>query len=110
MSARLSYNRGVTGPAARLWIYDDDGTLIDLSGASLSAKIGARGSAPKITKSSGVLGATGSGTEPDGVPNVAITWSGGDLDITPGIYLMQIIQGSSQRIWECEIEIKANIA
>lgn len=110
MSARLSYNRGVTSPSARLWIYDDDGTLIDLTGATLSAKIGARGSAPKTTKSSGVTGTLGAGTEPDGVPNLSITWSGSDLDIAPGIYLLQIIQGSNARIWECEIEIKANIA
>lgn len=109
MTVRLSYNRGVTAPSARLWIFDDDGTLIDLTGATLSVKIGARGATPKTTKASGVTGGLGAGTEPDGTPNVTIVWSGSELDIAPGIYLMQVIQGSNQRIWECEIEIKANI-
>ena len=111
MSFHLTYNQGVTTPSAKLWIYDDDGTLLDLSAASgFVVKIGARKQAAKLSKSAGIAGAVGAGTEPTGTPNLVITWSGTELNIAPGTWLIQVSMSSGARMWEGEIEILANIA
>lgn len=86
MSGPLRYYQGAERPALKLWLLDDDGTLIDFSsGYTFSFKVGAPGSV-LLTKTSGIVGAAGAGVEPTGTPNVTISWSAGELAITPGAY------------------------
>jgi hypothetical protein len=88
----VQYHSTADRPALELWLFDDDGTLLDLSSGSytFSLKIGTPGSAALLTKSSGIAGAAGSGTEPSGTPNLVITWSAGELALTPGNYTGQL--------------------
>lgn len=93
MSAfKLTYAKTADRPAAEGWIFDDDGALIDFSSGSYSyqLKIGNPGSAALLTKTSGITGAAGAGVEPTGTPNIVITWSAGELAITPGTYTAQL--------------------
>jgi hypothetical protein len=87
----LSYVRNAERPAARLWLFDDDGTLIDFSsGYTFSFKIGVVGATALLTKTTNIAGAVGAGTEPTGTPNVVITWTAGELNLTPGVYQWQL--------------------
>lgn len=106
--SKLRYASSADRPALELWLYDDDGTLIDFStGYSFVLKIGRRGFAALLTKSSGIAGAAGSGSEPTGTPNVTVTWSAGELALTPGKYLLQLTATSSSldRVFTVDIEI-----
>ena len=97
MSTALSYAKSAERPAAEFWLFDDDGTLIDLSTGSptFSFKIGHLGSAAVLTKTSGIAGAAGAGTEPDGTPNCVVTWTTGELNLTPGRYAWQLTINTS---------------
>lgn len=92
----VRYHSTADRPALELWLQDDDGTLIDFSsGYTFSFKVGVPGSAALLTKSSGITGAAGAGSEPDGTPNVTITWTAGELALTPGSYTGQLTATSS---------------
>ena len=92
----LQYGRGATAPNLALWLFDDDGELIDLSTADLSLRIGDRGVAALKEKTSGLVGAAGTGNaETDGsIPNLFVVWASGDLDVPPGEYTLQITADS----------------
>lgn len=103
MTVKVTYNRNADRPSLALWVLDRAGTLIDFSsGYTFSFKIGSRGAIGALTKTTGITGATGSGTAPTGTPNVAIDWTAGDLDITPGTYLWQLTatNGGLDRVYE----------
>jgi hypothetical protein len=92
----VQYHSTADRPALELWVFDDDGTLIDFSASyTFVFKIGTPGSAALLTKSSGIAGAAGSGVEPTGTPNVVITWVAGDLALTPGNYTGQLTATTS---------------
>lgn len=87
MAELLRYHRTAERPVAKLWLLDDDGSLIDFStGYTFVFKAGRPGATAILTKSSNITGAAGAGTEPTGTPNITITWTAGDLDLTPGSY------------------------
>ena len=87
----LRYKKTAERPAAKLWLQDDDGTLINFSsGYTFSFKIGYHGQAALLTKTSGIAGDAGSGTEPTGTPNVTITWTAGELNLSAGIYSWEL--------------------
>lgn len=87
MSGALRYYQGAERPALKLWLLDDDGSLIDFSaGYSFEFKVGLAGATPLLTKTSGIAGAAGAGVEPTGVPNIVVTWSSGELAIATGAY------------------------
>ena len=91
MTDTFTYHAGAERPAAKLWLFDDNDTLIDFStGYTYALKIGVVGAAALLTKTSGITGAAGAGTEPDGTPNVTITWTAGELALTPGRYVWQL--------------------
>lgn len=87
----IRYRRTAERPSLQLWLLDDDGNLIDFSsGYTFELKIGLLGSAALLTKTAGITGAAGAGTEPTGTPNVTIAWTTGELDLTPGVYNWQL--------------------
>jgi hypothetical protein len=87
MGSKFSYHRNAERPGAKMWLFDDDGSLIDLSsGYDFVFKIGNPGATALLTKNSNITGAVGSGVEPTGTPNVFLSWSTGELDIEPGVY------------------------
>lgn len=91
MGSKFTYHRNAERPGAKMWLYDDDGSLIDFSsGYSWVLKIGNPGSTALLTKTSNITGAAGAGVEPTGTSNVTINWSAGELDITPGAYAWQL--------------------
>lgn len=91
MSTSLRYYKNAERPEVKLWLVDDDGTLIDFSsGYTFSFKIGNVGSTALLTKTSGITGAAGVGVEPTGTPNVTVTWAAGELAIAPGSYAWQL--------------------
>lgn len=105
--SELQYYRGVTRPALQLWVREANGQLIDFSsGWTFEFKLGITGPAV-LTKTSGIAGAAGDGQEPNGTPNVVVTWSGTELDLPPKIYFWQLkaTSGGNPRIFGGKIEI-----
>lgn len=87
----ITYYKNAEAPSLRLWWFGDDGDLVDLSTVSAwSLKVGQYGDTAVLTKTSGITGAAGSGTDPTGTPNVTIAWSAGELNITAGHYALQL--------------------
>jgi hypothetical protein len=104
----VRYHTTAERPSLGLWLIDDDGELIDFSsGYTFALKIGDRGSAALLAKTSGITGAAGSGVEPTGTPNVSVEWTAGELDITPGVYTGQLTATVSglDRVFEFRFEI-----
>jgi len=104
----VSYHSTAERPILKLWLEDDAGALIDFSsGYTFSFKIGNAGSSALLTKTSNIAGAAGAGSEPDGTPNVTITWSAGELELTPGAYMGQLTATSSSldRVFVFPLEI-----
>lgn len=105
---RLTYVTTAERPGWDIWWRESTGALIDFSaGYTFTLKIGSRGEAAKLTKTTGISGGTGSGTKSAGTPNLAVTFSPGELAITRGVYLAQIIAntGSADRFAEFTLTI-----
>lgn len=92
MTATLHYYRTAERPDIRLWWLDDDGDLIDFAtGYTFAFKLGAVGSAATFTKTTGITGAAGSGTEASGSPNITVNFTAAELDaLTAGITTWQL--------------------
>jgi len=111
----LEYVQGAALPAAQLWLLDDVGALINLSSGVSAWEVKIFNSTRTLkTKSTGVVGAAGSGTEldPAGVPNATITWAVGDLSIPAGTHTLQLkaTMSSLPRIWQMPILIRRGAA
>lgn len=103
----IRYHSSAERPSLELWLEDDDGTLIDFSsGYTFSVKIGTI-AATLLTKTTGITGAAGSGSEPSGAPNLTVAWTAGELDITPGAYTLQVTATTSglDRVFSIPIQI-----
>jgi hypothetical protein len=111
--SNLRYHEGAALPALKLWVLDDDGTLIDFStGWTFNYfKIGHKGAAAVLTKTTGLTGAAGAGVEPTGTPNVTVAWASGDLSITPAVYGwdMKCTKDGLPRFFSGSIEISETI-
>lgn len=95
MSA-LTYFRTAERPDIKLWILDDAGNLIDFSSNTFAFKLGSPGVAAVFTKTTGITGGAGSGTEPSGTPNITISFTAAELDaLTAGVYSWQLRATSS---------------
>lgn len=105
----LRYHKTAERPSIELWLEDDDGTLIDFSsGYTFAFKIGQRGSAAVKTISSGITGAAGSGSEPDGTPNVTVAPAAGDFaNLDAGMYVWQLTATTSSldRVFQGPFEV-----
>jgi hypothetical protein len=88
----LSYHLTAERPDIELWILDGAGTLIDFSsGYTFAFKVGSPGESAVFTKTSGITGAAGSGSEPSGTANITISFTAGELDaLDPGAYTWQL--------------------
>lgn len=87
---RLIYSAHAEDPGPGIWWLSRAGTLIDFSsGYTWSAKI-TDGTTTLLTKTTGITGAAGAGTNPTGTPNVTIDWSTGELNIAPGEYTLEL--------------------
>lgn len=77
----IVYYQSAERPAVQLWLFDEDGALIDFStGYTFAFKLGSPGKPAVFTKTAGITGAAGSGTERGGgTPNVSINFSAGEL-------------------------------
>lgn len=107
MTARAVYKASAEDPDLKIWWYDDDDSLINLVGYTLAMKIG-DGTTATLTKSSGITGAAGSGTEPSGTPNVVVQWDSGELNLTPGQYVAELTatSGGRDRVVDFAFEIR----
>jgi len=108
--SRLQYRSNAERPGTSIWWFDDAGNLIDFSsGYTFSLKIGPRGGAALLTKTSNITGAAGAGVEPTGTPNVTITWGAGELNLTPGAYEFELTAttSSADRVLIADIVITA---
>lgn len=113
MSVR--YYRGVTRPALQLWLQEANGLLIDFSsGWTFELKLGVAPRRPQgipgaavLTKTTGIAGAAGAGEEPNGTPNVVVTWAGSELDHPYGSYVWQLkaTTGGNPRIFAGLLDI-----
>lgn len=91
MAGKIVYYRTAERPDIKLWLLDDDGALVDMTTASFSFKLGTPGTAAVFTKTTGITGAVGSGTEFSGTPNATLTFTAAELDAVPaGAYTWQL--------------------
>lgn len=89
----LSYIIGEEAPPIALWLRNDQGALIDLSTGYEVSVLVKRGGTTLLTKESGFTVGAGSGTSDDGVPNLLIEWTDGELDaVLPnaGLYVIEV--------------------
>lgn len=109
---RITYHKTAERPDIRLWLSDDDGSLINFaSGWTFVFKIGYLGETALVTKSSGITGAAGSGVPPPGVgtPNLTIGVTAGELDtIAASLYTGQVKATNSglDRFYQFELQIR----
>jgi hypothetical protein len=106
----IRYHVTADAPALRLWLLDDDGSLVNLTGYTFTVKVGSPGSAGLLSKSAGIVGAAGAGTEPTGTPNCVVTWSAGEIATLPaGRYAATITatSGGLDRVWQFDFEVLA---
>ncbi len=104
----LRYKKTADRPALKLWLLDDDLSLIDLSTYTFSLKVGHIGSAALLTKASNIAGAVGAGAEPSGTPNCVVTWTAGELAVlAAGLYDFEITctLGGLDRVFTDSLEI-----
>lgn len=73
-----------------LWLRDNSGDLIDFSIYDTFKVELIRGGVASLTKATGIVGAAGAGSEPDGTPNLVVNWSAGELELDAGVYLIVI--------------------
>lgn len=107
----LTYYRTAERPDIKLWLLDDDGALIDFStGYTFTFKLGRVGAAAVFTKTTGITGAAGSGTENDGVPNVVLSFAAAELDTVPvGLHSWQLraaTAGSVDRVYQGRLSLQ----
>lgn len=106
----LKYFRTAERPALEFWLTDDDDNLINFaSGYTFTFKLGTPGEAATFTKTTGITGAAGVGTEPSGTPNVTITFTAAELDsLTIGSTRWQLTATTSglDRFFQGGIEIR----
>jgi hypothetical protein len=100
----LTYYRTAERPALQLWLLDADDNLIDFTtGNTFEFKLGSAGAAAVLTKTSGITGAAGSGTELGGTPNVTITFTPDELLVPADTYRWQLrasAPGSLDRVYQ----------
>lgn len=107
----LTLYRTAERPAIKLWLQDEDGALLDFStGYTFEFKIGRPGVAAVLTKTTGIAGAAGTGTETSGTPNLTISFTSGELDgLIPGPTTGQIkaTTGGLDRFFTFDLTVKA---
>ncbi len=89
------YYWGAERPAFKLWLLDDNGSLVDLSSGSYthSFKIGTTGATAWLTKTTNLTGAAGAGVAPTGTPSMTVTWVADDLaPLASGAHLVGAFQ------------------
>jgi hypothetical protein len=99
----IEYYKGAELPNVDITWLDSAGDPVNFStGYTFTVKIGTAGSAAAVTKTTGI---TGTAT----APNIVISWTANELDITAGTYDMDIIARetatSKDRIQSTEIVI-----
>lgn len=108
--AAVSYYKTAERPDLELWLTDQSGALINFAaGYTFVFKIGYLGETALVTKSSGITGAAGSGTEVSGVPNLTISLSAGELDsVAASLYIGQVkaTTGGLDRFYQFDLELR----
>lgn len=105
---KITYYKTAERPDIHMWVLDDDGNLVDLTGHTFAFKIGIRGQAAVLTKTTGITGTAGTGSEPSGTPNATIAFTAGELDsVTAGRYHWQLRATTTglDRVYQGDIEL-----
>lgn len=110
--------RGAELPILEVWWRNPQKQLIDFSGgvSEWEVRIGKADAddttQPYLTKTSGIVGAAGSGNSTTGTPNVTVTWAANDLVIPPGTWVLQITAtyvGGLDRVMQTLIGIDPDV-
>lgn len=109
MAQTVTYYKTGERPDLELWLTDQSGALINFSTYTFVFKIGYLGETALVTKSAGITGAAGSGTEASGTPNVTISLTSGELDsVAASLYTGQLkaTTGGLDRFYQFDLEIR----
>lgn len=105
----IVYYRTAERPDLRMWLLDDDGTLLNLTGYTFAFKLGVPGSAAIFTKTTNITGAAGAGTETSGTPNVVIQFTAAELDALTRVvtsWQLRATTGGVDRIWQGRFDLR----
>lgn len=106
----LVYYRTAERPDIKLWLLDDDGALVNFaSGYTFAFKIGSVNATAVFTKTTGITGAAGTGTETTGTPNVTLSFTAAELDslaIRTYTWQLRATTSSLDRIYQGLIDIR----
>lgn len=102
----ITYEQGAVRPdlVVRDWV-NESNVLIDCSGATgFSLKIGKRGQAAVLTKTTGIVGSAAN-------PQITVQWAAGELDFTPEWYKIQITMTKDgvPRVFTEDLILKARV-
>lgn len=96
------------GDAGLYWL-DGDGTLIDFSDGYTFALDLYDPDESVLTKTEGIVGATGSLST--NTPNVTVSWAVGELDLAPGVYELRCVatrtEDDKTRTFRAQLKIVA---
>lgn len=81
MSTKTSYVQGAELPPLLVVFEKEDGTVVDVTSATFTFKLGLDTTSTALTKTSGISGSTSGAT---------VNFSAGDLDISPGNYIGEL--------------------
>ena len=86
MATSIEYVAGAERPALLIEILDEDNAVIDLTGYTCSLKLGLDTTTTALSKTTGIAGSAA---------GVTATWAAGELALTPGNYIGEVIATSA---------------
>lgn len=88
MATSIEYVAGAERPALIIELLDEDGSVLDLTGYTGTVKLGLDTTSTALTKTGGVS---------CGSAGVTVTWTAGELALSPGTYIGEVTASNGNR-------------
>jgi hypothetical protein len=88
MATSIEYVAGAERPALTIELLDEDGNILDLTGYTGTVRLALDTTTTALTKTGGVTCGTG---------GVTVTWTTGELALTPGNYIGEVTASNGNR-------------
>ena len=88
MATSIEYVAGAERPALIIELLDEDSSVLDLTGYTGTVKLGLDTTSTALTKTGGVS---------YGTAGVTVTWTAGELALSPGTYIGEVTASNGNR-------------